>query len=136
MVSSLLLVTTLFFSTGRLQDNWFQYNILGFELGYHKFKISVLEIAYGSLSKGYGIGAGLFEYNAPLFEFLPVILYLVKPLGNNGGPVSGKFGGPVLFSVGYQYPAVAYIFTRSSILTINQGTRGAIFGNGLRYWEN
>lgn len=99
-----LIFTILIFNTIELKDNWLRFNILGFELGYGKLRISVIEIAYGSLSRGYGIGVGFFEFNYPTFSLLPTTFYIAKPIGKHSIPITGKFGGPVLLPIGCQYP--------------------------------
>ena len=115
------LTLMLVFNTSGPRDKWGYINILGIEGGYNKFRLSVMEIAYGSLARGYGIGAGLFETDFLGYVFFPITLYIAKPLGRDSGPIKGQFGGPVLFPFGYQYPGIAYLFIRGGFFGISRG---------------
>jgi len=111
----------LFLIISGLNGNWCRINYLGFEIGYRRLRVSVLEVAYGSAVSGLGIGGTVFEYDYPGYVFLPVTFYLARPVGHDSGPLKGKFGGPNLFPWGYQYPAAVYLFARGSPLGVSSG---------------
>ncbi|HAF07272.1 MAG: hypothetical protein XD76_1267 [candidate division TA06 bacterium 32_111] len=103
-------------------DKWFRVNYLGFKIGYHKWSINFIEVAYGDLSNGLGIGGTLFEIENSTYNFLPAKLFIAKPLGNTTGPVENGFGGPLLFPWGYQYPGAIYLQMKISLLGIKKSS--------------
>ncbi|OQX56168.1 MAG: hypothetical protein B5M53_02915 [Candidatus Cloacimonas sp. 4484_209] len=128
MVEYLKLVTVLLLFTisvnlnAKLRNEWFRINYLGCKVGYHRWSLSFLELNYGDLQTGLGVGATVFEMGNSTYKLLPVTLIFARPIGKITGPIEKGFGGPVLYPWGYQYPGAIYLQAKVSVLGIKQST--------------